>query len=159
MADLKKPPFKKLNPSGRIPVIEDPTTGVTPWESGEAVAALSDEWTRTILGQAAWVEKFHPEKIAGTQNRYKDQIKRVSQVLDKHLKATGKEYLVGDECTYADLSFVTWDILIPWIFGDEAEGLQIEKNYPSYYTWNQRLMQRASHQKISQDKQKAMSGK
>jgi glutathione S-transferase len=61
--------------------------------------------------------------------------------------------------TYADLSFVTWDMMIPWIFGDEAEGLQIEKNYPSYYAWNQRLMQRPSVQKISQDKQKAMSGK
>jgi glutathione S-transferase len=61
--------------------------------------------------------------------------------------------------TYADLSFVTWDMLVPWIFGDEAEGLQIEKNYPSYHAWNQRLMQRPAVQKIVQDKQKAMSGK
>jgi glutathione S-transferase len=57
--------------------------------------------------------------------------------------------------TYADLSFVTWDMMVPWIFGDETEGLQIEKNYPSY----QRLMRRPSVQKIIQDKQKAMSAK
>jgi glutathione S-transferase len=61
--------------------------------------------------------------------------------------------------TYADLSFVTWDMMVPWIFGDETEGLQIEKNYPSYHAWNQRLMQRPSVQKIVQDKQKAMSAK
>jgi glutathione S-transferase len=61
--------------------------------------------------------------------------------------------------TYADLSFVTWDMMVPWIFGDEAGSLEIEKNYPSYHAWNQRLMQRPSVQKIGQDKQKAMSGK
>lgn len=61
--------------------------------------------------------------------------------------------------TYADLSFVTWDMMVPWIFGDEAGSLEIEKNYPSYHAWNQRLMQRSSVQKIGQDKQKAMSGK
>lgn len=49
------------------------------------------------FGQAAWFEKFHPEKIASARDRYKGQIKRVLQVLDKHLSSTGKEYLVGDK--------------------------------------------------------------
>jgi len=49
------------------------------------------------FGQAAWFEKFHSEKIASARDRYKDQIKRVLQVLDKHLSSTGKEYLVGDK--------------------------------------------------------------
>lgn len=31
---------------------------------------------------------------------------RVTSVLDAALQ--GKDYLVGDKCTYADLSFVTW---------------------------------------------------
>jgi glutathione S-transferase len=61
--------------------------------------------------------------------------------------------------TYADLSFVTWDMMILWIFGDEVEGLQMKKNYPAYYAWNQKLMQRLPVQTIGQDKQKAMSGK
>jgi len=34
------------------------------------------------------------------------EIKRVTMVLNNALE--GKEYLVGDKCTYADLSFVTW---------------------------------------------------
>jgi glutathione S-transferase len=50
-------------------------------------------------------------------------------------------------------------MMVPWIFGDETEGLQIEKNYPSYHAWNQRLMRRPAVQKIIQDKQKAMSAK
>lgn len=33
-------------------------------------------------------------------------MKRVTMVLNNVLE--GKEYLVGDKCTYADLSFVTW---------------------------------------------------
>lgn len=57
------------------------------------------------------------------------------------------------------MAFIPWDMLIPWIYGDEAGSLEIEKNYPSYYAWNQRLMQRPAVQKIVQDKQKAMSGK
>jgi glutathione S-transferase len=49
-------------------------------------------------------------------------------------------------------------MLIPFIFGDEAKDLQLEKNYPNYYAWNQRLMARPAVQKIVQDKQAAMSG-
>jgi glutathione S-transferase len=49
-------------------------------------------------------------------------------------------------------------MLVPWIFGDEAGTLQIEKNYSSHHAWNQRLVQRPAVQKIVQDKQKAMSG-
>jgi hypothetical protein len=50
-------------------------------------------------------------------------------------------------------------MMILWIFGDEVEGLQMKKNYPAYYAWNQKLMQRLPVQTIGQDKQKAMSGK
>jgi glutathione S-transferase len=71
----------------------------------------------------------------------------------------GERSGVDTGSTYADLSFVTWDMMVPWIFGDDAGSLEIEKNYPSYHAWNQRLMQRPSVQKIGQDKQKAMSGK
>lgn len=46
---------------------------------------------------------------------------------------------------------------MPWIFGDDAGSLEIEKNYPAYYAWNQKLMKRASVKKIGEDKQKAMS--
>ena len=124
MADLKKPPFEKLNPNGRVPVIEDPNTGITLWESGAIVEYLVEtydtkhsltyasspekhfvkQWLHfqmsgqgPYFGQAAWFEKFHPEKIESAKERYKNEIKRVLKVLDKHLETSGKGYLVGDK--------------------------------------------------------------
>jgi glutathione S-transferase len=49
-------------------------------------------------------------------------------------------------------------MLIPFIFGDEANDIQLEKNYPNYYAWNQRLMARPAVQKIVKGKQAATSG-
>jgi hypothetical protein len=49
-------------------------------------------------------------------------------------------------------------MLIPFIFGDEAKDLQLEKKYPNYSAWNQRLVARPAVQKIVKDKQAAMSG-
>jgi len=47
--------------------------------------------------------------------------------------------------------------MVPWIFGDEFESFQVEKNYPFYHAWNQRLLQRPSVQKVTKDKQAAMA--
>jgi glutathione S-transferase len=120
MADLKKPPFEKLNPNGRVPAIEDPNTGITLWESGAIVEYYDTKHSLTYasspekyfvkqwlhfqisgqgpyFGQAAWFEKFHPEKIESARERYKNEIKRVLKVLDKHLETSGKGFLVGDK--------------------------------------------------------------
>ncbi|KAB8301360.1 hypothetical protein EYC80_003237 [Monilinia laxa] len=180
MADLKKEPFEKLNPNGRVPAITDPNTDITLWESGAIIEYLIDtydlsaaltytssperyqvkQWLHFQMsgqgpyyGQAAWFTKFHSEKVDSAVERYLEQIKRVLYVLDKHLQ--GRTWLVGDKCTFADLSFVTWDMAIPWIFGDRVGELEIEKKYPNYFAWNKRLMERPSVQKIVKDKQAA----
>jgi len=180
LGDLKKPPFEKINPNGRVPAIEDPNTGITLWESGAIIEYLVETYdTKHTLtftsfpekyyvkqylhfqmsgqgpyfGQAAWFTKFHPERIESATNRYLDQVKRVLYVLNNVL--AGKEYLVGDKCTIADLSFVTWDQMVPWIFTDVE--LNIEKDYPNYYAWNERVSKRPAVQKIFKDKQAAMA--
>jgi len=182
MAELKKDPFEKINPNGRVPVIEDPNTGITLWESGAIIEYLEETYDKEskltytsspkkyfvkqwlyfqtsgqgpYYGQAAWFARFHPEKLPSAIDRYKDQIKRVLYVLNKALE--GKKYLIGDKCTVADLSFITWDLMIPFLFGDDAAGLDIEKNYPNYYAWNKRLVERPAVQKVINDKQEAMS--
>ena len=80
---------------------------------------------------------------------------RVLYVLNKGLE--GKEYLVGDKATIADLSFITWLVSIPYMFGDRYEGLEIEKQYPNYSAWMKRLMARPAVQKALQLKQEAMA--
>ncbi|KAK6606243.1 glutathione S-transferase [Botrytis cinerea] len=166
-SDLKKEPYETLNPNGRVPAITDPNTSLTLWESGAIIEYLIDTYDQTTqlsypssperyhtkqwlhfqmsgqgpyFGQAHWFTKMHSEKVDSVIDRFLTQIKRVLYVLDRHLK--GKEWLVGDKCTYADLSFVMWNEGIPWIFGDRAGELEMEKDYPNFFAWHTRLMER-----------------
>ncbi|CZT49299.1 uncharacterized protein RSE6_10120 [Rhynchosporium secalis] len=50
---------------------------------------------------------YWPEKLPGVIGRYMKEIKRVHGVLEGIL--VGRDWLVGDKCTYADLAFVTWE--------------------------------------------------
>ena len=122
MKDLKKPPFEKLNPNGRVPAIEDPNTGIVLAESGAIIEYLQETYDKDntlnytsspekfqvkqwlhfqmsgqgpYFGQAMWFTKFHHEKLKSPQDRYLNEIKRVLSVLDRHLE--GKQYLVGDK--------------------------------------------------------------
>lgn len=56
MADLKKAPFEKLNPNGRVPAIEDPNHGVVLWESGAIVEYLCDHYDQD--GKLSYGNKF-----------------------------------------------------------------------------------------------------
>jgi glutathione S-transferase len=58
--------------------------------------------------------------------------------------------------TIADLSFVTWDILVPFIFGAEFEGLELKKNWPHYWAWHQRILKIPSVEKALKAREDAM---
>jgi len=50
-----------------------------------------------------------------------------------------RQYLVGDRCTYADVSF------IPWQLGSErltSEVYDSEKEFPHLHAWLERLKER-----------------
>ncbi|TGO64877.1 hypothetical protein BCON_0005g00750 [Botryotinia convoluta] len=174
----KKPPFESLNPNGRVPAITDPNTSLTLWESGAIMEYLVDTYDHSAqlsytsfperyhvkqwlhfqmsgqgpyYGQAVWFARYHSEKLDSATERYFDQIKRVLYVLDKHLN--GKEWLVGDKCTYADLAFIPSDMGIPWIFNDRAGELETEKDFPHFWKWHMKMMERPSVKKIIQDKE------
>jgi glutathione S-transferase len=184
MAVMHEAPFTDVTPNGRVPAIVDPNTNITLWESGAIIEYLQETYDKSntftftsspekflvkqwlhfqmsgqgpYFGQAAWFALFHPERIESATKRYKDQIIRVVGVLDVALK--GKTYLVGEKCTIADLSFVTWDLLIPFIFQAEAAGLEIATKYPNYAAWNARLMDRPAVKKVVADRQAAMAAK
>ena len=92
--------------------------------------------------------------MQSAKDRYANEIKRVTMVLDTILK--GKEYLVGGKCTYADLSFVTWYQLAPYITGKVK--IDFKGDYPHYSAWMERLTSRPAVKKVLEDKQKASSG-
>ena len=75
----------------------------------------------------------------------------MTKVLDHALK--DKEYLVGGKCSYADLAFLTWIMMVPMMFKDG--GPDWAKEYPDYDAWVRRLMARPAVKKVVEMKQKA----
>ncbi|KAL1305408.1 hypothetical protein AAFC00_002295 [Neodothiora populina] len=182
-ANLHKPDYEKLNPNGRTPTIEDPNTGLTLWESGAIVEYLIDTYDKEgkftytsspekyqlkqwlhfqvsgqgpYFGQRVWFSVYHPEKVQSAIDRYGGEIKRVFGVLDAHLKKTGAEYLVGDKYTYADLSFIPWNLLAPMAMGPDFEK-EIQTELPTYWAWWQRVVNRPATQKIKKDREEAIA--
>ena len=113
---------------------------------------LPQEFTLTHIANRFW--RFHPEQLDSAKERYKKEIDRVTMVLNECLQ--GKEYLVGNKCSYADLSFIPWYGMVDFILGDSK--LDLKKDYPNYAAWIDRLLARPTVKKIMADKTKAMSG-
>ncbi|KAH7384846.1 glutathione S-transferase [Cadophora sp. MPI-SDFR-AT-0126] len=181
-SELKKDPYEQICINGRVPAIEDPNTGITLWESGAIIEYLQETYDKNntigyssspekylvrqwvhfqmsgqgpYYGQAVWFEKYQP--LGEARDRYREQVKRVLSVLDRHLKRADTGVLVGDKVTIADLSFITWNALMPWFFGDDWKDVEVEKNYPSYHAWNEKLTQRPAVQKVFKDKEAAVA--
>ncbi|KAH8663626.1 glutathione S-transferase [Tricladium varicosporioides] len=163
IADVKKEPYISVNPNGRLPALYDPNTDITIWESGAIIEyvietydkdnkisfphASKEDWEckqwlylqasgqGPYYGQAWWFQFYHPTPNPSAIERYQNEVKRVSGVLDKHL--AGKKFLVGDKLTYADISF------IPWQKGAEKmvnkDGYDINKEFENVKEWMERL--------------------
>ncbi|CAG8961040.1 hypothetical protein HYFRA_00002580 [Hymenoscyphus fraxineus] len=172
MADIKKAPYEKICVNGRVPAIEDPNTGITLWESAAIIEYLVETYGQDkdltftsgpekflvkqwvffqasgqgpYYGQAGWFAHYHHEKLPSAIERYREHVKRVLGVLNKALE--GKQYLVGEKCTIADLSFIAWDMMLPWMFGEAWAGVDVENKFPNYFAWNKRLLERPAVQK------------
>lgn len=177
---VKEQPYIDVNPNGRVPAIQDPNTNLTLWESGAILEYLIDQYDTNnkishstftekyhakqylhfqmsgqgpYFGQAVWFTHFHPEKFPSAVTRYRNEIKRVTMVLDKVL--ADREYLVGDKCTYADLAFIPWFNTVPYAF--VGEEVDLAKEYPNFGAWMERLSARAAVQKAAELKKKLMA--
>ena len=100
------------------------------------------------FGQKAWFSNYHAEKLPSAEERYGNEIRRVLGVVDAHLKKTGSDYLVGDKCTYADLAWVTWNSLLGWLVPE----LDVKGEFPRFYAWNERLVNRPAVKKVLEAK-------
>jgi glutathione S-transferase len=76
-------------------------------------------------GQAAWFKSFHPEQVSSAFERYTKEINRVTGVLEGHLARQKVDadsdgpWLVGNEFSYADIAFVSWQIIITRVMGSD----------------------------------------
>lgn len=162
MVDMKKEPLISKSINGRVPVIEDPNTGITIWESGAILEYLIETYDKDskytytsspekwelkqwlhfqmsgqgpYFGQGAWFSHFNPEKIPAAIERYHNEVRRVMTVLDTHL--AGKEWMVGDKVTYVDFAFVPWQDLVPFITGKDMETSM--EGLPNLQAWWKRI--------------------
>ncbi|KOS36759.1 hypothetical protein ACN38_g12477 [Penicillium nordicum] len=176
--EVKLPPFTDINPNGRLPAIIDPNQKITLWESGAIVEYLIDMYDVSHkLSYETLPEKYHtqqwlhfqmsgqgpyygqlfwfkqpptPESVA--IKRYANEIRRVTGVLEKALE--GRDWLVGDKCTYADLCMVPWQDLVPMYYAEEVGD--ILRDFPGVSAWMGRMKEREDVQKVLREKSEAM---
>jgi len=180
---LHTPSFEKYNPNGRVPAIEDPNTGLVMWESGAIIEYLIDNYDKEhvlsydtlqekyhclqylhfqmsgqgpYFGQGVWFLRSHQPKVPSAITRYQNECRRLIAVRNTILADGNKTWLVGDKCTYADLCFVMWDSIIPFILRDDKME-DLEKEYPHFWAWNKRLMQRPSVKKIVAEREASIA--
>jgi GST-like protein len=127
------PAFRAINPNGKVPAIVDTdgpggkavrvfdSTAILLYlgeKTGKFLGAPEDRpellsWLLFIAsglgpfsGQAVHFQFAAPEGIAYAVNRYRREAERHYQVLNDHL--AGREYIVGDTFTIADMSAWGW---------------------------------------------------
>ncbi|OTA60392.1 glutathione S-transferase [Hypoxylon sp. EC38] len=164
---IKRKPFIGLNPNGRVPAIEDPNTDLVLWESGAIINYLVEQYDKSQLisystlkeknhcnqwlhfqmsgqgpyfGQAGWFTVLHHEKLPSAIERYRNEVRRIHGVLDGWLE--GRQWLVGDKMTYADLAFTTWNDRSDDIL--ECAPEDKFKGFPNVQAWHERMTQRPS---------------
>jgi GST-like protein len=128
--DQLSPEFLSLNPNNKIPAIIDPHgPGGRPlalWESGAILLYLADKAGRLIPADAVrrwetvqWLMfqmggvgpmfgagKDYEDKRP--RDRYVAEARRLLQVLERRLAAAGREWIMGDEYTVADIAVWPW---------------------------------------------------
>ncbi|MGB2079375.1 MAG: glutathione S-transferase family protein [Vibrio sp.] len=143
------PEYRAINPNGKTPAIED--DGKRVFDSNAILLYLSEKtgkfavkdedrgellsWMMFIAsglgpfsGQSVHFSHKAPEKLPYAINRYLREAERHYEVLDAHLE--GREYLVGDNYSIADISAWGWVDKANFILGEN--GLD---NFPNVKRW------------------------
>ncbi|KAI1808961.1 glutathione transferase [Daldinia bambusicola] len=169
--DVRREPLIKLNPNGRVPVIEDPNTGLVLWESVAILMYLAEKYDKDnaltyttgnekhlvnqwllfqasgqgpYFGQASWFMRLHPEKLPSAIERYQNEMKRVTSVLEGHLQ--GREWLVGDKITIADLAWTPYTLVSEILLGRPDHPFL--SDYPNVAAWFRKISTRPSWVKV-----------
>jgi glutathione S-transferase len=180
----KDPAYTKYNPNGRTPAFVDHSNNdFVIWESGAILYYLVEKYDTEhkvsfesieekslaiqylafqisgqgpYFGQAAWFYTYHSEVVESARKRYADEIHRILGVLNDVLE--GKEYLVGNKFSYADLSFVPWHKALDWLSVDGKvlfEGWRVK--YPNVGRWHDGVTARPKIQEAYAVREKAVA--
>ena len=127
--EQKTPEFLDISPNGRIPAIVDRDTGISVFESGAILLYLAEksgklmpadlagryrvmEWLMfqmsgigPMQGQAVVFVRYFPEHIPQAVERYRNETRRLYEVLDGQLAKS--EYVAGDY-SIADIANYSW---------------------------------------------------
>ena len=164
----RTPEFLKVNPNGRIPVVDD--DGVLVWESmactmylaerfpgadGESLAARNNTERAEILRWTFWVvtecEKdallFLMHAMVMPADRRKPQLAKEAlrhlsnplRILNQHLQ--DRPYLAGERFTVADICVAS---VIAWVEGSGESMAQ----FPQLRDWLQRCLARPAFQQV-----------
>lgn len=133
------PEFRAINPNGKVPAIDD--SGTVVFDSTAILIYLADKtgqlggapedrgallsWLMFIAsglgpfsGQSVHFHYTAPEDVPYAKNRYMRETERHYQVLNDHLK--GREFIVGDSYTIADISAWGWAIRGAKVLGGDG---------------------------------------
>lgn len=127
--EQRDPGYLKICPNGRIPAIVDTDTGISVFESGAILLYLAEksgklmptdlagrydviQWLMfqmsgigPMQGQAVAFVRYFPEEIPQAINRYRNESRRLYEVLDRQLAE--RNYLTG-EYSIADIANYSW---------------------------------------------------
>ncbi len=143
--EQKRPDFLRINPNGRIPAIVDREAGDFPvFESGAVMLYLAEKAGRLLpadargrsrvvqwlmfqmggvgpmMGQANVFARYFPEKIQPAIDRYRNESRRLFEVLDRRL---GESEWLADDFSLADIANWCWVRTHEWS-GVPIEGLE-----------------------------------
>jgi GST-like protein len=161
--DQKQPEFLVINPNGKIPAIVDEESGTRTFvfESGAILLYLAEKvgrflgstpqeriyalsWTfwqvggiGPMMGQWNHFNRSAPEKLPYALARFRDESRRLLDVLDSQL--AGREFIVGP-FTIADVASYPWIAAALRVLGEEMPNLSDE--VPNVAAWAERVGRR-----------------
>jgi GST-like protein len=151
------PEFRAINPNGKVPAIVDTdgpggkevrvfdSTAILLYlgeKTGQFMGTAEDKpellsWLFFIAsglgpfsGQAVHFQYAAPEGNDYAVNRYRREIERHYEVLDKHL--AGRDYIVGNQYSLADISAWGWLIRAPRVMKGAEDALA---DFPNLARW------------------------
>jgi len=163
------PEFLAINPNNKIPAIVDlqgpEQKPLNLFESGAILIYLAEKsgkflpkspekhyltiqwlmWQMAgfgpMLGQMGHFWKYCKEDIPYAKERYLTEGKRLFKVLNQQLE--GKEYVIGDEYTIADMAIYPWVICVEKFYGLKDKF----SDFPNISRWIKTISERPAVQK------------